>query len=103
MHYKLSPVVPGFLLLSSVAVHSAAADAAKGGQLAQMWCTGCHVTGGRPTGNVQQGPPSFPTIARARTPDQLRTFLSHPHGGMPDLSLTRAEIDALVRYIETLR
>jgi cytochrome c len=35
--------------------------------------------------------------------EQLRAFLSHPHGGMPDLSLTRAEIDDLIGYIDTLR
>ena len=79
------------------------ADTAKGSQLAQQWCASCHITGGSSVGNVQQGPPSFPTIARARTADQLRAFLSHPHGAMPDLSLTRAEIDDLVGYIETLR
>jgi hypothetical protein len=54
-------------------------------------------------GNVQEGAPSFPTIARTKTPDRLRAFLSHPHGAMPDLSLTRAEIDDLVGSIETLR
>jgi cytochrome c len=66
-------------------------------------CANCHVTSGNSAGNVQQGPPSFPMIARARTADQLRAFLSHPHGAMPDLSLTRAEIDDLIGYIETLR
>ena len=103
MHYQLPATVLVFLLLTPVAAHPARADASKGSQLAQQWCANCHVTGGRPTGNVQQGPPSFPTIARARTTDQLRAFLSHPHGAMPDLSLTRAEIDDLVNYIETLR
>jgi len=91
------------LLLASGVAHPAGADASKGSQLAQQWCASCHVTGGRPTGDIQQGPPSFPTIARARTADQLRAFLSHPHGAMPDLSLTRQEIDDLVGYIETLR
>jgi mono/diheme cytochrome c family protein len=33
----------------------------------------------------------------------LRVFLSHPHGAMPNLALTRAEIDDLISYIETLR
>jgi hypothetical protein len=37
------------------------------------------------------------------TNDQLRAFLSHPHGAMPDLALTRAEIDDLIGYIGTLR
>ena len=35
--------------------------------------------------------------------DQLRAFLSHPHGAMPNLALTRTEIDDLIGYIETLR
>ena len=78
-------------------------QAAKGSQLAQQWCASCHVTSSSRAGDVQEGPPSFPTIARTRTADQLRAFLSHPHGAMPDLSLTRAEIDDLVGYIETLR
>ena len=38
-----------------------------------------------------------------KTADQLRAFLSHPHGAMPDLALTRAEIDDLIGYVETLR
>ena len=37
------------------------------------------------------------------TADQLRAFLSHPHGSMPNLALTRAEIDDLISYIESLR
>ena len=103
MPYRLPAAVLISLLLSSVAAHPADADASKGSQLAQQWCASCHVTGGSPAGNVQQGPPSFHTIAGARTADQLRAFLSHPHGAMPDLSLTRKEIDDLVGYIETLR
>ena len=91
------------LLVTSVAAHPADADASKGHQLARQWCASCHVTSGNPAGNVQQGPPSSQTIAGARTADQLRAFLSHPHGAMPDLSLTRQEINDLVGYIETLR
>lgn len=37
------------------------------------------------------------------TADQLRAFLSHPHGAMPDFALSRAEIDDLIGYIQTLR
>ena len=103
MHHRLPAVIVVTLVLATATVESALADAAKGGQLAQQWCASCHVTGGTPAANLQQGPPSFSTIAHARTADQLRAFLSHPHGAMPDLSLTRAEIDDLVGYIETLR
>jgi len=103
MNYRFLAVMLLFLVLAASTAEHSMADAAKGSQLAQQWCASCHVTGGTSAGNLQQGPPSFFTIAHARTADQLRAFLSHPHGVMPDLSLTRAEIDDLVGYIETLR
>jgi cytochrome c len=92
------------LLLSAAASPSLAADVAKGTQLAQQWCANCHVIGENPAASVQQGPPSFRAVAQGGlTADQLRTFLSHPHAPMPDLALTRAEIDDLIAYIATLR
>jgi cytochrome c len=103
MQCRLPAIIFVSLLLETPATYSSQADTAKGSQLAQQWCAGCHVTSSGRAGNVQEGPPNFPTIARIRTADQLRAFLSHPHGAMPDLSLTRAEIDDLVGYIETLR
>ena len=103
MDHRLPAVILVTLALATATVESALADAAKGSQLAQQWCASCHVSGGTPAANLQQGPPSFSTIAHARTAGQLRSFLSHPHGAMPDLSLTRAEIDDLVGYIESLR
>ena len=56
-----------------------------------------------PSAPIPQGPPAFATIAGHMTPDRLRTFLSHPHGAMPDLALTRAEINDLIDYIQTLQ
>ena len=82
----------------------ARADAARGAELAGLWCAACHVVGPGRSEAVPQGPPTFRQVARSGlTADQLRAFLSHPHGAMPDLSLTRAEIDDLVDYIATLR
>lgn len=82
----------------------ARADAARGAELAGLWCAVCHVVGPGRSEVVPQGPPTFQQVARSGlTADQLRAFLSHPHGSMPDLSLTRAEIDNLIDYIATLR
>ena len=103
MQYRLPLVVLVSLVLAAATAHPARADATRGSQLAQQWCASCHVTGGSPAGSLQQGPPSFYTIAGTRTAGQLRAFLSHPHGAMPDLSLTRPEIEDLVSYIEILR
>jgi mono/diheme cytochrome c family protein len=80
------------------------ADATKGEQIARQWCASCHAIGGNPAGPVPQGPPSFHMVASSRmTADQLRAFLSHPHRAMPNLALTRAEIDDLIGYVDTLR
>jgi cytochrome c len=100
------PICPllTLLLAAGLAAHSAHADANKGAQIARQWCANCHVIGGNPAGPVPQGPPSFQMVARSgMTADQLRAFLSHPHGAMPNLALTRAEIDDLIGYIDTLR
>ena len=52
---------------------------------------------------LPQGPPSFRIIAGHLDPGQMRSFLTHPHGAMPDLGLTRVEIDNLIAYIASLK
>jgi cytochrome c len=94
----------GLMFATSItpAFPSAAADVAEGALVARQWCVQCHVIGSAPApGTVQQGPPAFAAIGM--TGDQMRAFLSRPHGSMPDLALTRSEIDNLIAYIETLR
>lgn len=93
-----------FLMFALGNAYPALADADNGAQLARQWCANCHVIGNNSPGPVPQGPPSFQMIAHGKmSVDQLRAFLSHPHGAMPDLSLTRAEIDELIAYINTFR
>src|SRR4051812_44584738 len=94
--------LPSLLFLLAIPA-ALAANADKGAQVAQQWCANCHLIGGPTAGSMQQGPPSFRDIGSRLTGSQLRTFLTHPHGAMPDLSLTRAEIEDLVAYIERLR
>ena len=81
----------------------AAADAANGERLARQWCANCHVIDGSgPSATLPQGPPSFRVAAGHLNPGELRAFLSHPHGAMPDLALARSEIDDLIAYITSL-
>jgi mono/diheme cytochrome c family protein len=95
----------GFVLaLASFSTSVAAADLAEGERLARRWCANCHVIDGSgPSASLPQGPPSFRVAAGHLNPAELRAFLTRPHGQMPDLSLTRAEIDDLIAYIETKR
>jgi cytochrome c len=92
------------VILLGALLPRARADAAKGEAVAGRWCAACHVVGTGHSERVPQGPPTFQQVARSGlTADQMRAFLSHPHGSMPDLSLTRREIDDLIDYIATLR
>jgi len=93
-----------WLAVIGLAAPAAADDAAHGAQLARQWCANCHVIPGVSGGPALQGPPSFRAIAHgSKTPDQLRVFLEQPHGAMPQLSLSRAEIADLLAYIASLR
>ncbi len=81
-----------------------AADTATGARLARQWCANCHlIDHAGPNAPVPQGPPSFRAIAMRVHAPALRVFLSHPHGKMPDLTLSRVEIDDLIAYIQSLR
>jgi len=105
--HRFAPrMLAAFVILAGfVPVRSAsAADVAHGAQLAQQWCISCHVLPNHPGQTALQGPPSFLDIAHGgKTSDQLRLFLLRPHGAMPPLTLSRAEIGDLIGYIETLR
>jgi mono/diheme cytochrome c family protein len=92
------------LLLAVAPIGSAWAGAGEGKALAERWCSHCHVVEDHQQGSVPQGPPSFRAVAKSGMSDAaLRDFLLHPHGAMPDLALTRAEIDDLIQYIRSLR
>lgn len=104
MSYRVVLTICTLLVFAAQTAYPAFADVAKGAQIARQWCANCHVVGANQTGAVPQGPPSFQAVAHSgMSPDQLRAFLSHPHGAMPDLALTRTEIDDLIGYIESLR
>lgn len=94
----------GLALLALLLPWPARADPAAGERLARQWCASCHVIDGvGPKTAVPQGPPPFRSVAHRLDRAQLRTFLSHPHGAMPDLALSRAEIEDLIAYIESLK
>jgi mono/diheme cytochrome c family protein len=104
----LSRTITGTLMLIagmlSVDLPTFAADTRNGARLAHQWCANCHVVDNKSAASVMQGPPSFRTIARSGiSTERLRIFLSHPHGSMPDLSLSRREIDDLIAYLRTFR
>lgn len=79
-------------------------DAASGAVWAEKWCSGCHDVG--PKGAAQSHPPSFASIARFRSPEQIRLRILNPpiHSEMPEMMafLTPEHTDGLVAYIQSL-
>jgi len=97
-----------FALLATLAFFSfatparAGGDAARGAVIAKRWCVNCHVVSADQT-TAKVDVPTFADIARRRPDDRaLSSFLVNPHPPMPDLSLTRQEIDDVVAYIRSL-
>lgn len=84
---------------------SLAADAYQGKDIAERWCTGCHVVENEQKRPATDQAPPFSLVAR--TPDfdanKLAMLLLKPHPNMPKLSLSRAEVANLADYILTLK
>ncbi len=80
-------------------------DTVSGHQLAERWCSSCHVIGPTQESGSSNGAPTFAAIARMKSTTSLalHAFLQTPHGRMPDLHLTRDEIDDVSAYILSLR
>jgi cytochrome c len=102
MRYVLIAIAGLALGLPPILSSEAAGNSQAGRDLAQQWCSSCHVIG--PSERGQDAAPSFPAIAR-RTPsdhEALRAWLTAPHPPMPNLSLSRQQIDDVVAYIDSL-
>jgi len=80
-------------------------DANAGRALAMRLCAGCHVVAPDQRRPAMDGAPAFLTLARdpAVTELSLRAFLQTPHARMPNIMLSRREIDDLVSHILGMR
>lgn len=80
----------------------AAGDGKHGAVIAKRWCASCHVVASDQTA-ASADAPSFTEIAQRRTDKkQLGNFLVDPHPPMPNMHLSRKEIDDIVTYIRSL-
>jgi cytochrome c len=87
------------LALGAVGSAARAADPVEGGRIAERWCSSCHVAGNRSGGT--DAVPTLESIAndRRRSPEWVRQWLNDPHPPMPNLPLTRAQIEDVVAYL----
>lgn len=97
-------MVPKIVLLvgSLAAPALAQGDVETGRQYALTWCTTCHVVDH--AGHGADVGPALPELLAGgkRTSDEIRGWLADPHPPMPNLDLTRQEIEDIVAYLESL-
>jgi mono/diheme cytochrome c family protein len=77
---------------------------AHGRIIAETWCSACHLVSPSQT-HANADVPTFASIAR-RLPgdaDLLAAFIANPHPPMPNLNLSRQDIQDLLAYIATLK
>ncbi len=88
--------------LVGAAAPSRAADIENGLKISKQWCATCHVVSPDQT-SASVDVPTFADVARRKTEKKpLAAFLAEPHGKMPNMSLSRTEIDDIVAYIRSL-
>lgn len=92
------------LTAASAGAQPGPGNAAAGHELAQTWCSSCHVIDRQST-RAGDSVPSFPAIAdmSSTTTMSLEAFLQTPHGRMPNFQLSRGQIDDVVAYIVSLK
>jgi mono/diheme cytochrome c family protein len=103
--------VANAVLAITVTTQLAAADrdpepsAEKGHELAQKLCQGCHVIESGADSNTPAGVPTFRSIANrhGQTGERIANILIQPHAPMPDIRLSREEIQNILSYLESLR
>jgi mono/diheme cytochrome c family protein len=82
------------------------ATVARGKDIAERFCAGCHAIDGR-QGSTVQGidVPSFRALADRpyRTPERLQSFIMTPRHPMPAIPLELSEIRDVIAYIRSLK
>lgn len=89
------------MLLGSAEI-GAAGDPVNGERIAKRWCAACHVVTNTQR-HASDAVPTFTDISRSQRFEEasLAVFLTAPHDPrMPDLSLSRLEVNDLVAYIK---
>jgi mono/diheme cytochrome c family protein len=88
------------VLLTPFSAPAQAGDAAHGAVVSKRWCADCHVVSSEQTRAKADAPP-FAEVARRLDDKAIAAFLTNPHPRMPDMSLTRKEIDDITAYIRS--
>jgi len=97
---RLLLLMPPCLLLTMQI--SFAGDAAQGEKLVRQWCSNCHVDDEAARGT--DAAPSFTMLAKEneQTPGWVAAWLADPHPPMPNLNLSKPDIENIQAYLRRL-
>ncbi len=101
-----SRFLPLLILLAGASLPALAQTQPEGQKIAEASCGACHqIYGDRTSAASANSGPSFQAISRMPSTTQLsiKVFLQTPHANMPNLILSREEMDALASYIVSLK
>jgi mono/diheme cytochrome c family protein len=104
MRYAVHLVVLAVLIFAAGPVRAQAQSVERGREFAQRVCAECHAIRSGSTSSAAAAP-SFPAIAAipGMTAIALRVALLSSHRDMPNLALTRDELDDVIAYILSLQ
>jgi cytochrome c len=87
------------------ATQEAQPSAERGKDLATRLCRNCHLLDSSTDQTVPAGTPTFRSMATApsQTRERVLAALIQPHVPMPDVQLSRTEIDDIIAYLDALR
>ena len=81
---------------------AAAGNADAGRQFVMRSCSNCHATEAATTATDNAPPFSLVAKTNKDNPAWIRGWLMAPHPPMPNISLSRQQIDDIVAYLSTL-
>jgi cytochrome c len=96
------PIALAILLTGIAGPAFAAADANAGRDLVMRSCSTCHATTGAQRASDTAPPLSFLAKDNKTRPAWIRGWLMDPHPPMPNITLSRAQIDNIIAFLNTL-
>jgi mono/diheme cytochrome c family protein len=101
------PILASLVALAAIAPAGAQQqpNARIGERLAHQWCASCHLVASDQRAPAPDVAPPFASIARRPnvTAGVLRNVIQMPYPRMPQIALSRDEVEHIVAYILTLK
>ena len=99
---SIRPIALAILLAGIAGPAFAAANVEAGRALVMRSCSTCHATTGARRASDTAPPLSFLAKDNKTRPAWIRGWLMDPHPPMPNITLSRAQIDNIIAYLNTL-